>query len=118
MNQEEKEFPITIVMITYILILLMYLWTYKQGALLFGGFFIIERLISFSYEDKMDEYLKTVDVGQLKGSSVAIIFIFILLTIGIFLYTPFKYPGLFWILMIGELIDWLVKEGKKRIIKK
>lgn len=118
MNQEEKEFPIVIVMITHIIILLMYLWTYKYGAVLLWGFFIIERLLSFSYEDKIEVYLQREDVSEIKGSSLTIILISTLLTVGIFLYTPFEYPGLFWILVAGELIDWLIKKAKNKLIQK
>lgn len=118
MNQEEKEFPIVIVMITHIIILLMYLWTYKYGSVLLWGFFIIERLLSFSYEDKIEAYLQREDVSEIKGSSLTIILISTLLTVGIFLYTPFEYPGLFWILIAGELIDWLIKKAKNKLIQK
>ena len=118
MNQEEKEFPIVIVMITHIIILLMYLWTYKYGSVLLWGFFIIERLLSFSYEDKIEVYLQREDVSEIKGSSLTIILILTLLTVGIFLYTPFEYPGLFWILVAGELIDWLIKKAKNKLIQK
>ena len=118
MNQEEKEFPIVIVMITHIIILLMYLWTYKYGSVLLWGFFIIERLLSFSYEDKIEVYLQREDVSEIKGSSLTIILISTLLTVGIFLYTPFEYPGLFWILVAGELIDWLIKKAKNKLIQK
>lgn len=118
MNQEEKEFPIVIVMITHIIILLMYLWTYKYGSVLLWGFFIIERLLSFSYEDKIEAYLQREDVSEIKGSSLTIILILTLLTVGIFLYTPFEYPGLFWILVAGELIDWLIKKAKNKLIQK
>lgn len=118
MNQEEKEFPIVIVMITHIIILLMYLWTYKYGSVLLWGFFIIERLLSFSYEDKIEAYLQREDVSEIKGSSLTIILISTLLTVGIFLYTPLEYPGLFWILVAGELIDWLIKKAKNKLIQK
>lgn len=118
MNQEEKEFPIVIVMITHIIILLMYLWTYKYGSVLLWGFFIIERLLSFSYEDEIEAYLEREDISGIKGSSLAVILILTLLTIGMFLYTPFKYPGLFWILITGELIDWLIKKAKNKLMKK
>lgn len=118
MRQKEKEFPILVVMITYIIILLMYLWTYKQHSILLWGFFIIERLMSFSYEGEVDRYLTSLEVSKLKGSSVGIIVLFALLSTGIFLYTPFKYPGLFGILVAGELIDLAVRRIKGKWFKK
>lgn len=117
MDKEQKDFPIFVVMTTYIIILLMYLWTYKQGSPLLWGFFVIERLMSFSYESQVDIYLATIELDQLKGRSVVAVLLFTLLSVGIFLYTPFKYPGLFWILVIGELIDLTVKGIRNRIKK-
>lgn len=118
MEQEERDFPILVFMITYIGILCMYLVTYKQGSALLWGFFIIERLLSFSYENEVDEYLAAIEVNKISGTKMAIIIAFTLFTIGIFLYTPFKYPGLFIILIIGETIDFIVKGLKKKFKRK
>lgn len=114
MREKEKDFPILVVMITYIIILLMYLWTYRQGSKLLWGFFVVERLLSFSYEEEVDNYLTSVEVSKLKGISIGAIVIFALLSVGIFIYTPFKYPGLFVILVLGELIDLVVKRIKRK----
>lgn len=118
MEQEEKDFPVLVFMVTYISILLMYLVTYKQGSPLLWGFFIIERLLSFSYEKEVDEYLASIEVSKVSGISIMAIIVFTLLSIGIFLYTPFKYPRLFGILIVGEIMDFLVKELKKKFKSK
>lgn len=118
MQQEEKDFPVLVFMVTYIAILLMYLVTYKQGSPLLWGFFLIERLLSFSYEREVDDYLNSIEVSKVSGISMVAIIGFTLLSIGIFLYTPFKYPGLFGILMLGEIIDLIVKELKKKFNSK
>ena len=118
MDQENKDFPMLIFMITYISILCMYLVTYKQGSSLLWGFFVIERLLSFSYEKEVDEYLAAVEVSKISGINIVVIIAFTLLTIGIFLYTAFRYPGLFIILIIGETIDFIVKELKKKFKRK
>lgn len=114
MEQEDKNFPILVFMLTYIGILCMYLVTYKQGSPLLWAFFIIERLLSFSYEKEVDDYLGAIEKSKVSGVSMVIIIAFTLFTTGIFLYTPFKYPGLFVILILGEAIDFIVKELKKK----
>lgn len=118
MEQENKDFPMLIFMITYISILCMYVVTYKQGSPLLWGFFIIERLLSFSYEKEVDEYLGAIEVSKISGRNIVVIIAFTLLTIGIFLYTAFKYSGLFIILIIGEMFDFIVKELKKKFKRK
>lgn len=115
MKQREEEFPILVVMITYIIILLMYIFTYSQKSYLLWGFFIVERLLSITYENRIDDYLSNIEVGEMKGVKIAVIVIFSILSVGIFLYTPFKYPKLFVILLIGEVIDFIGKEIKERI---
>lgn len=118
MGQEEKDFPILIFMITYMGILCMYLVTYKQGSSLLWGFFIIERLLSFSYEQEIDDYLSAIEVSKISGMRMMVIIGFILFAIGIFLYIPFKYPGLFVILMLGEVLDFIIKAVKKKLKRK
>ncbi|MBE6023991.1 MAG: hypothetical protein E7231_12360 [Cellulosilyticum sp.] len=115
MKRKKEVFPIVVVMITYIIILLMYLFTYSQNSYLLWGFFIVERLIAFSYDEEIDHYLSRVEVEELNSGRMLIIGLFSLLSVGIFLYTPFKYPGLFMILVIGEVIDLISKHFKKKI---
>lgn len=118
MEQENKDFPMLIFMITYISILCMYVVTYKQGSPLLWGFFIIERMLSFSYEKEVDEYLAAIEVSKISGRNIVVTVVFTLFTIGIFLYTAFKYPELFMILIIGEMIDFVVKKLKKKFKRK
>ena len=118
MEQEAKDFPIFIFMVTYISILCMYLVTYKQGSPLLWGFFIIERLISFSYEQQVDDYLISIEESKLSGMNIMITIVFTLFTVAIFLYAAFRYLGLFAILLLGETIDFVVKGLKKKYKKK
>lgn len=114
-RQKTEEFPILVVMTTYIVILLMYLFTYSQKSHLFWGFFILERLLTFNYEADMDQYLAHMEAGDLNGIKMIVTMVFSLLSVGIFLYTPFKYPGLFGLLILGEVIDFIGKKIKQSI---
>ena len=118
MKQEEKDFPILVFMVTYIGILCMYLVTYKQGSPLLWAFFIIERLISFSYEQEVDDYLTAVEVDEISGMNIMITIAFTLFTIAVFLYSLVKHPGLFAILVLGESIDLMIKAIKKKFKRK
>lgn len=113
--KEKNEFPIAIVMTTFIIILLMYLFTYSQGMKWFWLFFIIERLLNLNYAEHLETYFFRLEEEDVKGGQLILTIIFSVLSIGILLYTPFKYPGLFFILMAGEIIDFVVKGIKKKI---
>lgn len=113
--KEKNEFPIEIAMITYIIILVMYIFTYSQGLKLFWGFFIIERLIGMHYDEEIDRYFFKLEEEDVSGGKMILTIIFSLLSVGIFLYTPFKYPGLFGIIIIGEVLDFIIREIKRRI---
>lgn len=113
MRSKKEEFPIIILMTTYIIILLMYLFTYSQKSYLFWAFFAIERLLSINYEVEMENYLMEAEASDLSGMKIIITIVFTLLSVGIFLYTPFKYPGLFCILILGELIDFIGRKIKE-----
>lgn len=118
MNQREKEFPIFIVLITYIIIWLMYLITYSQKSYLLWGFFIVERLIAFSYEDEIDHYLSSIEIENINSGKTIIIGLFSLLNLALLLYTPFKYPRLFVILIVGEVIDCLGKVVREKSFRR
>ena len=117
--KEKNEFPIGTVMVTYSIILLMYIFTYSQGSKLFWAFFIIERLLGWHYEEEIDRYFfkldQDVEEDNINSGKMISVIVFSLLGVGIYLYTPFKYPGLFIILIIGEVIDFVMKRIKRKI---
>lgn len=118
-KKQKSEFPIGIVMTTYIIILLMYLFTYSNGLKLLWVFFIIERLMGIHYEDELGRYFfqleEDIDEENQDGGSVFSIVAFAIISVGMYIYTLVKYPGLCCILILGEVIDLLIKGIKKRI---
>ncbi len=112
--EKEEKFPIVVVMITYITILIMYLYTYSQKSYVFWAFFIIDRLMNLHYEAYIESSLLTMLDEELKWPILILTLLFLVLSIGIFLYTPFKYPKLFGILVLGELIDTALKVIKDK----
>lgn len=118
MKQEKEQFPALVVMITYAIILLMYIFTYSQNSYLLWAFFVVERLLSIQYEAELDQYVANIDVETVSGIKSVAIILFSIISVGIFIYTPFKYPGLFVILLVGEVIDVLLKKLRARIKRK
>ncbi|MBP3888635.1 MAG: hypothetical protein J6F30_13490 [Cellulosilyticum sp.] len=119
-NKKQKgEFPIGIVMTTYIIILLMYLFTYSNGLKVFWVFFVIERLMGIHYEHEFDRYFfqldEDIDEENQDGGPVFSIVVFAIVSVGMYLYTLFKYPGLCCILIVGEVIDLVIKMIKEKI---
>lgn len=116
MKESEDRFPIEIIMFTYIIIYMMYLVTFGRGSELFFVFFIVERLISFQYEEELDAYISNINPANVSGKMLVSIFILTFSQMGIFIYAFFKYPNLFMFLVIGELLD-LFNRKLKRFIK-
>lgn len=116
--EKEERFPIVVVMITYIIILMMYLYTYSQKSYVFWAFFVIERLMNMHYEDYIEKSLLIMVDENLKWPMLLLTLLFLVLSLGIFLYTPFKYPKLFGILVLGEIIDAAVKVIKYKLFGK
>lgn len=114
MNEEEQEFPIERVLATYIIIMLMYIYTYSNGSILLWAFFVIERCITIGYDAEIDDFFESLDAEDISNGRMLITVIFSFINVGIFIYTPFKYPGLFVILLIGEGIDFVAKRLKRR----
>ena len=116
--EKEEKFPIVIVMITYIIILMMYLYTYSQKSYVFWAFFVIERLMNMYYQNDIEKSLLIMTSEDLKWPVLLLTLLFLLLSLGIFLYTPFKYPKLFGILVLGELMDAAIKVIKDKLFGK
>lgn len=102
--------------LTRMLILLMYWVSYSKGTWLFWGFFIIERLMAFQYDDQIEEYLINVTSQEVSLFDMIISIAFVIMSIGIFVIVPFQSPKLFLILIVGELIDYVL--GRMRKSKK
>ena len=118
MNESENRFPIEIVMLTYIMIYVMYIVTFGRGSELFFVFFILERLISFQYDEQLEGYINNVSPEKVSGKFVLMMAILTLSQIGIFIFAFFKYPGLFMFLMLGELLDFVNRRIKRKIRSK
>lgn len=102
--------------LTRMLILLMYLVSYSKGTWLFWGFFIMERLMAFQYDDQLEEYLINVTSQEVSLFDIIISIVFIIMSIGIFIIVPFLSPRLFLILIAGEVIDYVlgvIRKSKK-----
>lgn len=112
--EKQDKFPIVIVMITYIMILVMYLYTYSQKSYMFWAFFVIERLMNIRYQEDIESSLLAMVEENLKWPILLLTLLFLVLSLGIFLYTPFKYPKLFAILVLGEVIDGALKVIKDK----
>lgn len=112
MNESENRFPIEIVMLTYIIIYVMYIVTFSRNSALFFLFFILERLMSLQYDEQLEMYINRVSPEEVSGKFVIIMFILTFAQIGIFIFSFFKYPGLFMFLMLGELIDFVTRKIK------
>lgn len=117
MNKKE-EFPVGVVMLTYSIIMLMYIFTYGQKNYLFWVFFIIERLMTMSYEEHMEEYLLGQDIEEISLFKIGTVAVFLLISIGVFIYALFKVPKLCLILFLGEIIDGITKIVKDKFVNK
>ncbi len=112
MKESENRFPIEIVLLTYIIIYVMYIVTFSRSSALFFVFFILERLMSFQYDEQLERYINMVSPEQVSGKFVIIMFVLTFAQIGIFIFSFFKYPGLFMFLMLGELLDFATRKIK------
>ena len=91
------------------------LYTYSQKSYVFWAFFVIDRLMNLHYEAYIESSLLAMLDEELKWPILILTLLFLVLSIGIFLYTPFKYPKLFGILVLGELIDGALKVIKDKL---
>lgn len=115
MNKKE-EFPVEVVMLTYSIIMLMYVFTYGQKSYLFWAFFVIERLMTISYEDHMEEYLLGQDIEEISVFKISTVAVFLLICLGVFIYALIKAPKLCLLLFLGEIIDVITKMVKDKFV--
>ena len=114
MKETKGQFPLGIIMLTFILILGMYLYTYRTGNGMFWIFFVLERIISMTYDDQIEKVLEVPEEEVPAKSTIIWVMVFTGTSIAVFGYTLFKYPKLFIILIIGECIDALLKLVRKK----
>lgn len=119
MEKEVEKFPIGTTMLTFILIMVMYIYTYNRGLSSFWIFFIIERLVAFSYEEYINIYISNPEMMSNLGNKKNItLLIFSVANILLFTYIFFTSAKLFLILIFGEIIDLALKSVKKIITKR
>lgn len=97
-----------------------YLVTYNNRVLFFLVF-VCERLYSFGAKEELENSLDDFELedGKKGKNTLGIIILLILGTIGISIYSIFKYPYILIILMLGEILDYSIyKAYRKYKIKK
>lgn len=115
-STRQEAFPVGTVMLTFVLIMVMYIYTYNRQSSALWLFFILERVISYSYDDPMNQYMDSLgDDDHNAKKNLWIMAIFSLISIGFFIYIPFKYPGLFMIVILGEIIDLILKLVRRKM---
>ena len=118
MNHNNKN--IISALVFSMLSIIGYLITYNN-KLLFFLVFICERLYSFGAKEELEDSLENLEVedGKKGKSTIVVIIALILATLGISIYSIFKYPDLLLILIVREILDYSIyKLYKKSKIKK
>lgn len=110
MDNIKNKVLIIIPFIAYIIIFPLYIYTYKNSSNMFWYVFIIERVFSFLYEDKLTELFDKAEenLEDTSNNEIYILFgiiLFSLFGLLVLLYILFNYFKLFIILMIGEFLD-------------
>lgn len=110
MDNIKNKILITIPFVVYIIIFPLYIHTYKNSSDIFWIPFVIERVFSFLYEDKLTNFLdneeKKIDKINYFDKYILLgIILFVVMGLSVLIYIAFNYLRLFIILMIGELLD-------------
>lgn len=110
MYNMKNKILITIPFLVYIILLPLYINTYKNLSNTFWIVFIIERIFSFLYEDKLTDFLDDEEetLNKVKHFDRYIllgIILFGIMGISVLIYIALNYFRLFIILIIGELLD-------------
>lgn len=111
MKENLKHFKASSTFIICLLILPLYIYLYKHSLNIFWVLFFGERLISPLLEKKLEGLLDTCDEEDTSmGGLLLFLLIFSIIAIGFLIFILFKYPKLFVLIMIGELIDKIIKK--------
>ena len=113
MNHNKKN--IISALVFSMLSIIGYLITYNN-KILFLLVFLCERLYSFGAKEELENSLEELELeeGKKGKNTLGLIIILILSTIGISLYTVFKYPDILFILIVGEILDYSIYRYYKK----
>jgi len=113
MNHNKKN--IISALVFSMLSIIGYLITYNN-KILFFLVFICERLYSFGAKEELERSLDELELeeGKKGKNTLGFIIILILTTIGISVYTVFKYPDILFILIVGEILDYSIYKYYKK----
>ena len=118
MNHNKKN--IISALVFSMLSIIAYLITYNNKVLFFLVF-VCERLYSFGAKEELEKSLDDLELedGKKGRNTLGVIIALILGTIGISIYSIFKYPQILIILILGEILDYSIykfyKKYKNRI---
>ena len=113
MNHNKKN--VISALLFSVLSIVGYLITYNN-KLLFFLVFLGERLYSFGAKDELEKSLEELELedGKKGRKTLRVIIGLILTTLGISIYSIFKYPNLLFILIIGEILDYSIYKLYKK----
>ncbi len=113
MNHNKKN--IISALVFSMLSIIGYLITYNN-KILFFLVFLCERLYSFGAKEELKRSLDELELeeGKKGKNTLGLIIILILTTIGISVYTVFKYPDILFILIVGEILDYSIYKYYKK----
>lgn len=122
MYNMKNKILITIPFLVYIILLPLYINTYKNLSNTFWIVFIIERIFSFLYEDKLTDFLDDEEetLNKVKHFDRYIllgIILFGIIGISALIYIALNYFRLFIILIIGELLDKIFDNARNSFRK-
>ena len=113
MNHNKKN--IISALVFSMLSIIAYLITYNNKVLFFLVF-VCERLYSFGAKEELEKSLDDLELedGKKGRNRLGVIIALILGTIGISIYSIFKYPQILIILILGEILDYSIYKSYKK----
>ena len=113
MNHNKKN--IISALVFSMLSIIAYLITYNNKVLFFLVF-VCERLYSFGVKEELEKSLDDLELedGKKGRNTLGVIIALILGTIGISIYSIFKYPQILIILILGEILDYSIYKFYKK----
>ena len=113
MNHNKKN--IISELVFSMLSIIAYLITYNNKVLFFLVF-VCERLYSFGAKEELEKSLDDLELedGKKARNTLGVIIALILGTIGISIYSIFKYPQILIILILGEILDYSIYKFYKK----
>ena len=113
MNHNKKN--IISALVFSMLSIIAYLITYNNKVLFFLVF-VCERLYSFGAKEELEKCLDDLELedGKKGRNTLGVIIALILGTIGISIYSIFKYPQILIILILGEILDYSIYKFYKK----